>query len=60
MSEERVDEPGDWRTVADFESWWRQNVRALNRLAIADREEWERITRIVEAFNARRNEGLVT
>lgn len=58
-AENEVDEPGDWQTVADFESWWRANVRALNRLSVTDREEWERLTRIIENFNAYRNAGLI-
>lgn len=43
----------DWTSRADFEAWWRANVVAFNRLAVADPEEWERVARKIEAFNAR-------
>ncbi len=41
---------GPWESRAAFESWWRENVTAFNRLAVTDREEWERIARQVEDF----------
>lgn len=52
-SEHEVEEAGQWESRADFEAWWKRNVRELNRLSVTDPEEWERITLLIEAFNAR-------
>lgn len=41
---------GPWKSVVDFESWWRANVRAFNKLAVTDPEEWERGAKAVEKF----------
>jgi hypothetical protein len=41
---------GPWPSRAAFESWWQENVRAFNRLAVTDPEEWERIAQAVEDF----------
>jgi hypothetical protein len=41
---------GPWKDRDDFEAWWKLNVRALNRLAVSDPEEWERVTRKIELF----------
>jgi BMFP domain-containing protein YqiC len=43
---------GPWADRAEFEIWWQLNVRALNRLSVTDREEFERVCRVIEAFNA--------
>lgn len=43
----------DWISRAEFESWWSANVVELNRLSVRDPEEFERIARKIEAFNAR-------
>ena len=43
---------GPWADRAEFEIWWKLNVRALNRLAVTDRREYERVSRVIEAFNA--------
>ncbi len=45
---------GPWADRAAFESWWRANVVAFNRLAVKDPEEWERVTKAVEAFQTRK------
>lgn len=39
-----------WPDRAAFEAWWLANVRDLNRLAVTDREEWERVAQAVEKF----------
>jgi len=41
---------GPWSNRADFEAWWAANVVAFNRLAVTDREEWERVAAAVEEF----------
>lgn len=41
---------GPWRNRAHFEEWRLANVVAFNRLAVTDREEWERVAQAVEAF----------
>ncbi len=43
---------GPWTDRAAFETWWLLNVRALNRLAVIDPRESERVCRVIEAFNA--------
>lgn len=43
---------GPWKDRAEFETWWAANVIALNRLAVTDRDEWERVCRLIEKFNA--------
>lgn len=42
---------GPWKDSAEFETWWAANVIALNRLSVTDREEWERVCRLIEQFN---------
>ena len=41
---------GPWATREEFETWWRENVIAFNRLSVTDPEEWERVAKAVEAF----------
>lgn len=41
---------GPWSSLADYEAWWKANVREFNRLAVIDPEEWERIARTCELF----------
>lgn len=43
---------GPWPDRAAFDQWWIANVIAFNRLAVTDRQEWERVARAVEAFQA--------
>lgn len=43
---------GPWNDRTEFETWWLLNVRALNLLSVTDRQEYERVCRIIEAFNA--------
>lgn len=59
----KIEEPGAWKSVADFEKWWAANVDAFNRLAVATpprnfeevtNPEWHRIARKVEAFQRAR------
>lgn len=42
-----------WTSRAEFEAWWREHGRAFRLLSVSDPEEWERIARKIEAFNAR-------
>lgn len=44
---------GPWASRAEFEAWWLANVIEINRLAVRDPEEFERVARAIEAFNAR-------
>ena len=39
-----------WKSRAEFEAWWKANVREFNRLAVTDVQEWERVAKKVEAF----------
>lgn len=41
---------GPWKDRAEFEAWWRVNVRALNRLSVTDYEEWLRVSAKVKEF----------
>lgn len=41
---------GPWPDRPAFEAWWRANVRAFNKLAVTDPEEWERVAAAVETF----------
>lgn len=43
---------GPWSTREEFETWWRANVIALNRLSVSDPREYERVVRVIEKFNA--------
>jgi hypothetical protein len=42
---------GPWSSRAEYEAWWKANVRELNRLAVYDREEYERVSRAIDEFN---------
>lgn len=42
---------GPWTDRAAFETWWTLNVRALNRLSVADPREYERVCQAIEEFN---------
>ncbi len=44
---------GSWADRAEFEIWWKLNVRALHRLAVTDREEYQRVCWVIEEFNTR-------
>lgn len=46
---------GPWASRADFEKWWAANVVAFNRLSVTDPREWERVARVIEAFQSRDN-----
>ncbi len=39
-----------WRNRAEFETWWKANGIAFNRLSVSDPQEWERVAKKVEAF----------
>lgn len=41
---------GPWADWDQFRSWWRDNVRDLNRLAVTDPDEWERVTVQIQKF----------
>lgn len=41
---------GPWATRAEFDTWWRANVIAFNRLAVTDPDEWERVAAEIEEF----------
>lgn len=43
---------GPWANRAEFETWWKANVVALNRLSVTDRREYERVCQAIEKFNA--------
>jgi len=43
-----------WKSAAEFEKWWRENVIEFNRLAVTDVERWEVIAAAVEKFQAKR------
>lgn len=45
---------GPWKSVADFETWWRANVVAFNRLSVTDTVAWEAIAAAVEGFQEQR------
>ena len=56
---------GPWKTVVEFEAWWKTNVRELNRMAVATpprnydivtNPEWHRIAAQIEAFQAARKD----
>ena len=40
-----------WSSRTEWEIWWRNNVIALNRLAVTDPEEYERVCQACEKFN---------
>lgn len=40
--------PPTFRTLAEYDAWWRVHGVEHNRLAVADPAEWERIARIIE------------
>lgn len=42
-----------WKTRAEFEAWWKANVREFNRMAMTDPAGWEAVARKVEAFQVR-------
>lgn len=44
---------GPWKDRAEFEAWWMKNSRAVNRLSVTDREEYERVASAIEDFNTR-------
>lgn len=41
---------GPWKSVADFEAWWKANGREYRRFAVTDPDEWERGAKAVEKF----------
>lgn len=45
---------GQWDTPEEFEEWWKDHSREHNRLAVTDPEEWERVAKKIEAFQAKR------
>lgn len=40
--------PPTFRTLAEYDSWWRVHGVEHNRLAVTDPAEWERVAREVE------------
>jgi len=54
---------GPWKSVAEFEAWWKANVVEFNRMAVATpprnfeevtNPEWHRIAEKIEALQAKR------
>lgn len=43
---------GPWANREEFETWWRANVIALNRLSVTDPREYQRVAAAIEKFNA--------
>ena len=41
---------GPWADWDRFRAWWLDHVIALNRLAVTDPAEWERVTVAIEKF----------
>lgn len=41
-------------TLAGFNEWWRPRVTAINRAAVEDPDEYERVCKAIEAMHARR------
>jgi hypothetical protein len=43
---------GPWKDWDDHRKWWAENSIEINKLSVTDPEEWERVTRKIEAFLA--------
>lgn len=44
---------GSWKDRAEYDAWCIRNMEAMNRLAVTNPKEWERMAREIEAFHAR-------
>jgi len=44
--------PTPWPTRAAFEIWWKANVLDLNRLAVSDHREYQRIADKIASYLA--------
>jgi hypothetical protein len=41
---------GEWRSRAEYDAWCIKNMKAMNRLAGSDPQEWERQAQKIEDF----------